>query len=100
MIDYTKENVELVQTCGGCPEQYDMFLNGEKIGYFRLRHGYFYAEYLPTEEVVFSINPKGDGIFEADERDLYLKKAIKAIIDKHYQYTEDLSDINYEISYK
>lgn len=100
MTDYTKENVELTQTCGACPEQYDMFLNGKEIGYFRLRHGHFYAQYLPTEEIVFSADPKGDGMFEDDERDLYLKKAIKAIIDKHYQYTEELSDITYEVTYK
>lgn len=31
------------QTCGACPEQYDVFDNGRKVGYVRLRHGHLYA---------------------------------------------------------
>jgi len=29
----------LNKTCGACPEQYDVFLEGENVGYMRLRHG-------------------------------------------------------------
>lgn len=36
--------LELVQTCGACPEQYDVFHNGEKVGYMRLRNGTFRVE--------------------------------------------------------
>ena len=36
--------LELVQTCGACPEQYDVFHNGEQVGYMRLRNGIFRAE--------------------------------------------------------
>lgn len=72
--------IKLVQTCGACPEQYDAYLNGERVGYLRLRHGNFYAE-CPTSggEEVFRAEPNGDGCFECDERDFYLSQAALAI---------------------
>jgi hypothetical protein len=71
---------ELVQTCGACPEQYDVFKGGVQVGYLRLRHGYFYAS-VPDcpDNVVYSAEPHGDGIFETDEREFYLTEAVKAI---------------------
>jgi len=45
---------KLVLTCGACPEQYDVFKNGQQVGYLRLRHGFFSAEsepYKPAETV-------------------------------------------------
>ena len=35
---------KLVQTCGACPEQYDVYEGDEEVGYMRLRHGHFHAE--------------------------------------------------------
>lgn len=79
MINKSKEII-LVQTCGACPEQYDAYYNNEVIGYLRLRHGCFRVDYGkcggPTIYVAY---PKGDGIFDDDEREYYLKKARKAI---------------------
>lgn len=98
MADYSSKEVKLVQTCGACPEQYDMYLDGRNVGYFRLRHGYFRAEYVPTNETVFSGEPKGDGIFECDERDFWLKSAIKAIIDKDNGIKEMFDGIEYTIT--
>ena len=74
---------KLVLTCGACPEQYDVFFEEQEIGYLRLRHGRFYAEYVPTKEIVYVDHPKGDGIFDDDERDEQLTKAIKALLLKH-----------------
>lgn len=51
--------VELQQTCGACPEQYDAYIDGIEIGYLRLRHGYFRAEYLG--KTVYDANTIGDG---------------------------------------
>lgn len=71
---------KLVQTCGGCPEQYDVFLSSDpetKVGYMRLRHGHFRAEHMG--EVVYEASPRGDGTFEWDERDRFLNAACKAI---------------------
>jgi hypothetical protein len=80
----------LIQTCSGCPEQYDVYLNKECVGYLRLRHGSFTANvFAPktacTWEEVYSASPAGDGIFEPDERERYLNEAcyaIRACIEK------------------
>lgn len=69
---------KLVQTCGGCPEAYNVFLNGEYAGFMHLRHGYFYVE-TKDGATVYSANPNGDGIFEWDERDFHLNNGCKAL---------------------
>ena len=33
------DSVLFLNTCAGYPEQYDIYLDGKQIGYFRLRHG-------------------------------------------------------------
>lgn len=73
--------VELQQTCGACPEQYDAYIEGIEVGYLRLRHGYFRAEYLG--KTVYDTNTIGDGCFDSDERNFHLKKAKKAIKKAH-----------------
>lgn len=81
--------IKLVQTCGACPEQYEAFIyNNEtrefdEIGYLRLRHGYFYAEYLPTGDVVYDSYPQGDGCFETNERQHHLDNACEELINAH-----------------
>ena len=71
------KEIELKMTCGACPEQYDAFLNDENIGYLRLRHGYFRAEF--KGKTVYDSYTIGDGCFEYEERNKHLKKAKKAI---------------------
>lgn len=81
---------KLVQTCGACPEQYDVYLKDQPdqmVGYLRLRHGYFRAEHMG--QVVYDAYTKGDGIFEEDIaiardkdrepgiEDVYVLKSIK-----------------------
>lgn len=70
-------NYKLEKTCGACPEAYDVFLNEEKVGYLRLRNGYFRAEY--EGEIVYEAEPDGDGLFDYEEREGYLNAAIAAI---------------------
>lgn len=73
----------LIQTCGACPEQYDAFKNGVQVGYLRLRHGHFRVSYPNSDgEIIYEAEPKGDGIFESEERDFYLNEATKAISKK------------------
>ena len=80
--DYNQ--IELVQTCGACPEQYDAYLNGEKVGYLRLRHGTFRVDYGGAGgETIYSASPIGDGCFEVDEREGYLKMAKKKIYKQY-----------------
>lgn len=71
-------NIELRQTCGACPEQYDAYLDDNLVGYLRLRHGYFRAEF--RGEVVFEGTPRGDGCFESEERESWLNRAKMAIL--------------------
>ena len=75
------DGLKLVCTCGACPEQYDVFdATGNKVGYLRLRHGFFRADYPDClEETVYEAHPRGDGIFEPDEREMYLKAAVAAL---------------------
>lgn len=75
-----KADIVLDKTCGACPEQYNALLDGQIVGYLRLRHGHFTVDCRGEE--VYSACPKGDGIFDHDERDAYLRKAVKAIVKK------------------
>lgn len=70
----------LKETCRACPEQYDVFYDDQEVGYMRLRHGTFRAEY--RGEVVYAANTKGDGRFHDDEREHYLNEACRAIRQK------------------
>lgn len=76
-------NIVLKETCGACPEQYEAFLDGKQVGYLRLRHGHFRVDYPDCGgETIYDAYPKGDGIFESEERDFYLTEAKKAISAK------------------
>ena len=76
ILDYS-----LKMTCGACPEQYDVFdSEGKQVGYLRLRHGYFRADYPDCGGVtVYEASPEGDGIFACHEREFFLTKAVEAI---------------------
>lgn len=62
---------------GCCPEQWWVFDGELEVGYLRLRHGKFSAEY--NGETVYRTNPIGDGCFEDEEREACLNAAVKAI---------------------
>ena len=73
-------NLRLVKTCSGCPEQYDVFLGYEQVGYLRLRNGSFRADCPDCGgETVYESTANGDGIFNDDERPIQLAKAMSAI---------------------
>jgi hypothetical protein len=81
MTDENERVVRLVLTCGACPEQYDAFLGERKVGYLRLRHGAFRVDFPECGgETIYEANPNGDGIFDKDERDYYLRFAVAAIL--------------------
>lgn len=73
-------------TCGACPEQYDVFRGSEQVGYLRLRHGGFRAEYPDCggDTVYSSEAMDGDGQFTDSERKKFLTEAVSAI-DRHLQ---------------
>lgn len=73
----------LNRTCYACPEQYDVFLNEEQVGYLRLRHGVFRCDYPACGgETLYYAYCDSDGIFSDEERKEYIPKAIHAIADK------------------
>ena len=79
ILDY-----HLVETCGACPEQYDVFSGTEQVGYLRLRHGQFAAHANDASGVVvFESEPNGDGLFDDDEREWHLTEAVLALIRHH-----------------
>jgi hypothetical protein len=86
--DLTDYSLEL--TCGACPEQYDVYRGEDRVAYFRLRHGYFYAQ-CPWVggETVYEAYPKGDGCFHADEQEYYLTRALEAVHDYYEREKEN-----------
>lgn len=85
--DYPEDllGCRLIRTCFACPEQYDVFYEDQQIGYLRLRHGAFRADYPDCGGVtVYEASPQGDGVFEDEEREQYLLEAVIAIMDYHY----------------
>jgi len=76
---------ELDRTCTACPEQYDVYHAGKRVGYFRLRHGCFTAELVSDSDpddfgdLVYSASPNGDGVFQDDERVHHLNAACRAL---------------------
>lgn len=74
--------IELRQTCGACPEQYDAFLGERQVGYLRLRHGFFTVD-VPDcgGQTIYEAEPEGDGIFDDKERDMYLWAARQSIAE-------------------
>ncbi len=74
------DGLKLVCTCAACPEQYDVFDGERQVGYLRLRHGWFRADCPDVGgETVHEAYPRGDGIFDDDEREAHLAEAVAAI---------------------
>lgn len=80
-MDFYINGFGFQQTCVACPEQYDVFdVAGNLVAYFRLRHGNFRVECPDVGgDQVYCSSPKGDGVFEPDERERYLREAIAAV---------------------
>lgn len=85
MNDLVIDGYRLEMTSCACPEQYDVFdAAGKQVGYLRLRHGYFRADYPDHGgETVYESDTNGDGIFDEDERLPELKAAIAALRNAH-----------------
>ena len=78
------KGLALYRTSSACPEQYDVFFEGDQIGYLRLRHGSFTASYPDHKgAVVYSAYTAGDGLFEDYERVPQLTSACKALLAYH-----------------
>lgn len=92
--------VKLVETCPACPEQYDVHFRGRLVGYLRLRHGIFRADYYDRNKgklTCYSARPNGQGRFEDNERGSYLVRGCHAILEKVSPDTE-LKGLKYEFA--
>ena len=80
----TIKDIDLVQTCGACPEQYEAYHNEKQVGYLRLRHGCFRVDYpdVGGEQILYTEHVHGDGCFEDYEREFYLNEAKQAIVNR------------------
>jgi len=76
----TIDGLELRCTCSSHPEQYDVYDGETKVAYFRLRHGEFRVD-VPDcgGDTIYYADPKGDGLFDSDERQRYLTEAVNAV---------------------
>jgi hypothetical protein len=81
--------IRLVQVGFACPEAYEAYVGEEHVAYLRLRHGSF-AVHCPDMDgdVVYLSSPRGDGIFEEDERPRELQRAVNAI-SRHLQKLQE-----------
>lgn len=96
-----EKQITLVMTGGGCPEQYDALIGDEIIGYLRLRHGSFRAEYLgyPEPKIVCTAEPDGDGSFQEEERTRHLNRACRALIQEYQEHKGLIEDDSEEPIY-
>jgi hypothetical protein len=81
-------------TCGACPEQYDIFKDGQQVAYSRLRHGCLEVR-VPDhsgEVIFYSDQTIGDGCFTDDERGAWLK----IIAEKITEHTTPITGQIYE----
>ena len=80
-------SVLFVQTCYACPEQYDVYIKKEQVGYIRLRHGRLSARYpdVAGDEVYsHSYDDKWQGCFDFPEDRMKHLKNIGSILEiKH-----------------
>lgn len=92
--DFYWSNIEIadlkfVLTCSACPEQYDVYLEDEQIGYVRLRRGHLRAYYPDVGGKAIYSSEIGDtwaGCFTNEkERIEHLTKIALALKEAHLQ---------------
>lgn len=76
-----KEFCRVVKTCSACPEQYDVFFNGEQIAYIRLRWGVLTCDLGKTEIYRYTFEDDTKGFFDSDyEREIFINDILKTIL--------------------
>jgi len=73
------QKLNFVETCGACPEQYDVFKGGRQVGYVRLRWGTVTCDFPDCRgDTIYSHSFENDGWkgnFSDDaEREKYLNE--------------------------
>lgn len=80
------QKLNFVETCGACPEQYDVFKGGRQVGYVRLRWGTVTCDFPDCRgDTIYSHSFENDGwkgCFDGpEERETYLNRIATAIHD-------------------
>lgn len=80
---YKRHGLRVELTSAACPEQYEIFKGDKQVAYYRLRHGAFRVD-IPDcgGNTIYEAEPKGDGIFDDNERLVYMTKALRELL-KH-----------------
>ena len=70
-----------IRTCDACPEQYDIYSNGEKVGYVRLRFGCLTVDYNNAKVYHHCFRyDEYKGSFDTNvEREIFLKLIAKKL---------------------
>lgn len=100
-MDLTKQvndcDFKFKETCHACPEQYDVFLKGKRVGHVRLRCGDLWCEYPDVAgEIIYFHSFVDDflGRFKVDnDRESYLEKIAESLYNRILQ-TENLNGCN------
>lgn len=88
-------NFILKQTCGGCPESYNVYHNDEYVGHLRLRNGIFTAYF--QDRATYQVTTIGDGIFESEEREYHLQLACETI---WAEMVRNKNQVTFEVQYE
>lgn len=79
-------NFDFERTCGACPEQYDVYLEGNQVGYVRLRWGSLRCDYPNVGgETIYqhSFRDAFSGCFDNDEqRDYHLDLIAQTVYNR------------------
>lgn len=80
---------EFRETCGACPEQYDVYLDGEQVGYVRLRWGCLRCDYPDVGKQTiycYDFDDGWQGCFDDyEQREYHLDLIAKAIYNRIYE---------------
>lgn len=81
--DFEHDELRAYRMGIACPEYYSVYnADGVEVGYLRLRHGQFTAQLVENgilKDLVYHAYPQGDGIFEPEEREFFIKEALDSI---------------------
>ena len=77
------QKLNFIETCGACPEQYDVFKGGRQVGYVRLRWGTVTCDFPDCRgDTIYShsFDDGWKGCFDSsEERETYLNRIATAI---------------------
>lgn len=79
-----ESDIKFYMTCQACPEQYDAYLDGMRVGYLRLRHGNFTIDFpdVDGENIFYEKIPDDASVFTDEERVKYLALAQTLIFNR------------------